>query len=410
MPPSPGPCTISPPIRKWSRRWVECRAPGRRAELEDDDRLRLRARTRHRISGVGSARQAAERGPSSDPDSSGRGSERDEDHRGSQGGAPDRSAERGEGDWPNRWLPGQPRNQEPDARRAVPGRAHAARGRLRQAGRRFHREHEPRGRARRSRSARHLLRRRQRHDLRRRATDLEGRRHRGVRLLQDQDDREPHGGLPPDGETGDERGWGDPPVQGAGRLRPVVAVRQRRRHRPRRLRGEQGARRPLSRPGRRGAEDPYGSRCPHHRAAPGRLRPVTLAYRIRAGDGRSTEELVAAGNYGYAHSCVTSDNFPVRPTSPTVREIVLLAFDREVSSEDAIAEATRHDLARPEYEDALYFGAAYPDVQRERPVVFLHEPWLRSEEHTSELQSPDHLVCRLLLEKKKRPKYRRSPT
>src|SRR5258708_26930684 len=31
----------------------------------------------------------------------------------------------------------------------------------------------------------------------------------------------------------------------------------------------------------------------------------------------------------------------------------------------------------------------------------LLEKWLgRSEEHTSELQSPDHLVCRLLLEKK----------
>src|SRR5258708_21868361 len=36
------------------------------------------------------------------------------------------------------------------------------------------------------------------------------------------------------------------------------------------------------------------------------------------------------------------------------------------------------------------------------------DPWItvvgvvgRSEEHTSELQSPDHLVCRLLLEKKK---------
>src|SRR5258708_10634606 len=29
-------------------------------------------------------------------------------------------------------------------------------------------------------------------------------------------------------------------------------------------------------------------------------------------------------------------------------------------------------------------------------------PGDRSEEHTSELQSPDHLVCRLLLEKKKR--------
>src|SRR5574344_2627466 len=32
------------------------------------------------------------------------------------------------------------------------------------------------------------------------------------------------------------------------------------------------------------------------------------------------------------------------------------------------------------------------------PVCFLTQ---RSEEHTSELQSPDHLVCRLLLEKKK---------
>src|SRR5258708_28417921 len=30
---------------------------------------------------------------------------------------------------------------------------------------------------------------------------------------------------------------------------------------------------------------------------------------------------------------------------------------------------------------------------------------LRSEEHTSELQSPDHLVCRLLLEKKKAGKH-----
>src|SRR5258708_7544483 len=32
---------------------------------------------------------------------------------------------------------------------------------------------------------------------------------------------------------------------------------------------------------------------------------------------------------------------------------------------------------------------------------------LRSEEHTSELQSPDHLVCRLLLEKKNTPRRQR---
>src|SRR5258708_15623262 len=33
----------------------------------------------------------------------------------------------------------------------------------------------------------------------------------------------------------------------------------------------------------------------------------------------------------------------------------------------------------------------------------------RSEEHTSELQSPDHLVCRLLLEKKKNNKGNGNP-
>src|SRR5258708_10863776 len=40
-------------------------------------------------------------------------------------------------------------------------------------------------------------------------------------------------------------------------------------------------------------------------------------------------------------------------------------------------------------------------------VVTVPRRELRSEEHTSELQSPDHLVCRLLLEKKKTRERRR---
>src|SRR5258708_10670129 len=44
--------------------------------------------------------------------------------------------------------------------------------------------------------------------------------------------------------------------------------------------------------------------------------------------------------------------------------------------------------------------------QPEGPITVTNSPGstlkLRSEEHTSELQSPDHLVCRLLLEKKTR--------
>jgi hypothetical protein len=101
-------------------------------------------------------------------------------------------------------------------------------------------------------------------------------------------------------------------------------------------------------------------------------------YRVTRGAPRSTEQLVEAGRYGYAHSCVTSENFPVRAGAgaPREREIVLLAFDREVNAAEALAEAARLGLERPSYEDALYFGVEHPEVQQEHPVVFLHDPWV----------------------------------
>src|SRR3712207_7371082 len=45
---------------------------------------------------------------------------------------------------------------------------------------------------------------------------------------------------------------------------------------------------------------------------------------------------------------------------------------------------------------------ARPGVKSPRRPVRSHERTARSEEHTSELQSRQYLVCRLLLEKKKR--------
>src|SRR5258708_27430958 len=42
-------------------------------------------------------------------------------------------------------------------------------------------------------------------------------------------------------------------------------------------------------------------------------------------------------------------------------------------------------------------------------TTFVSRSQARSEEHTSELQSPDHLVCRLLLEKKKTISFASSP-
>src|SRR5258708_12435637 len=44
-------------------------------------------------------------------------------------------------------------------------------------------------------------------------------------------------------------------------------------------------------------------------------------------------------------------------------------------------------------------SGSWRDTRKYRNPFIVSNP--RSEEHTSELQSPDHLVCRLLLEKKK---------
>src|SRR5690348_17772315 len=59
------------------------------------------------------------------------------------------------------------------------------------------------------------------------------------------------------------------------------------------------------------------------------------------------------------------------------------------------------------------------EVARDKQIDARQQPyaWLRcagccrarSEEHTSELQSPVHLVCRLLLEKKKKKKKYKNP-
>src|SRR5258708_27754620 len=70
-----------------------------------------------------------------------------------------------------------------------------------------------------------------------------------------------------------------------------------------------------------------------------------------------------------------------------------------------------HDVDGNEYIDhnlcfgALMAGHAHPAVVK-AVTQKLNEGTTRSEEHTSELQSPDHLVCRLLLEKKNKQHIR----
>src|SRR5256885_10562019 len=95
--------------------------------------------------------------------------------------------------------------------------------------------------------------------------------------------------------------------------------------------------------------------------------------------------------------------------------VVLFFFFNDTATTE-IYTLSLHD-ALPIYRDlALARGMARLRLRRHLPRVLeahgerralLRRSAKRSEEHTSELQSPCNLVCRLLLEKKKNWTYRR---
>src|SRR5438552_12186915 len=92
---------------------------------------------------------------------------------------------------------------------------------------------------------------------------------------------------------------------------------------------------------------------------------------------------------------------PVRSSPPDYAALELTAAGVARGVPMFAVEAQRHAEARSASSMMLYRFAPSngpPQVRWDSLGCGRHR---RSEEHTSELQSPDHLVCRLLLEKKK---------
>src|SRR5436305_9700616 len=104
--------------------------------------------------------------------------------------------------------------------------------------------------------------------------------------------------------------------------------------------------------------------------------------------------------------------FTVRSYKPDVRQHRLAGIERGAKAEAMAAGAEKPPLVEKyESTSAVYndpvltqhLAATLEGVLGKGSVV-TEDPIMRSEEHTSELQSRPHLVCRLLLEKKKKKK------
>lgn len=118
------------------------------------------------------------------------------------------------------------------------------------------------------------------------------------------------------------------------------------------------------------------------------MKPFGKIFIIICDGSHKTSELVVLGKYDLPDDRITDELFPITERAEhTTRAVGLIEFDYSPTSEDVLAEFARRGLERPTYDDALYFGIQYPKAQRNRAIIFLHEP--------VELDSNRHVVLAL---------------
>src|SRR5437879_10456589 len=88
------------------------------------------------------------------------------------------------------------------------------------------------------------------------------------------------------------------------------------------------------------------------------------------------------------------------PEGPTPEDIVATAY---WAYDVTLMQQMAHALGK--HADEKKYAEVFEKIKGSFNQAYVRPDGFRSEEHTSELQSPMYLVCRLLLEKKKKNKY-----
>src|SRR5205814_7991224 len=93
-------------------------------------------------------------------------------------------------------------------------------------------------------------------------------------------------------------------------------------------------------------------------------------------------------------------------TTPSPTEIYTLSLHDALpisiqSRDDLVRQLSKGCRPKADWRIGTEHEKFVYDLKTHKPVAYESKPGIRSEEHTSELQSLRHLVCRLLLEKKK---------
>lgn len=87
--------------------------------------------------------------------------------------------------------------------------------------------------------------------------------------------------------------------------------------------------------------------------------------------GLSLAAMIQLGKYDWMNSDITAERFPIKGEGQKNVQFELVHFNRGISSEDAAAEMKKRGLRPARIEELLSFGAKYPELQLQFPIVAL---------------------------------------
>ena len=98
--------------------------------------------------------------------------------------------------------------------------------------------------------------------------------------------------------------------------------------------------------------------------------PVSVNY------DQTLKAMIKAGKYDWTNDNIVQMNFP-HDKSRGIEEITieLIKYDADMESHDVITDLDSRGLRPATIEELCAFGASYPDVQRQFPMVALGSPW-----------------------------------
>ena len=97
--------------------------------------------------------------------------------------------------------------------------------------------------------------------------------------------------------------------------------------------------------------------------------PVTIDY------ADTFEQRLASGRYDWKNSDINKKNFPVKGEGTVDRILELAHYAKDMSTDAVLAAIDAQGYRPATIEDLLAFGAKYPELQREFPIVALGSVW-----------------------------------